>query len=160
MTLTAWFWHFLSNSFKKNPLSLLILGQKSCFLGPPIFETPQLNWYQVFTINGNFIYFLSIRWKLFSKHAWISQCKINFTFIFRRLILCTTRLLDRKEKQNSLFFLLFLQKFMDNAHVFAIKSAMQNRLKSVYSVSRQKKGKAKRKKQKMLNTNGLRALHA
>ena len=31
------------NTFKKNPLSLLILGQKSCFLGPTIFKIPQPN---------------------------------------------------------------------------------------------------------------------
>ena len=43
------FWHFLTNRksstdfFKKNPLSMLILGQKSCFLGPTIFEIPQPN---------------------------------------------------------------------------------------------------------------------
>ena len=28
---------------KKNPLSVLILGQKSCILGPTIFKTPQPN---------------------------------------------------------------------------------------------------------------------
>jgi hypothetical protein len=27
------------------PLSMLIRGQKSCFLGPTIFEIPQPNWY-------------------------------------------------------------------------------------------------------------------
>ena len=31
--------------FKKNPLSMLILGQKSCFLGPTIFKIPQPNWH-------------------------------------------------------------------------------------------------------------------
>ena len=29
--------------FKKDPLSMLILGQKSCFLGPTIFKIPQPN---------------------------------------------------------------------------------------------------------------------
>ena len=32
-------------SLKIFPLSLLILGQKSCFLGPNIFKIPQPNWY-------------------------------------------------------------------------------------------------------------------
>ena len=32
---------------KKNPSSRLILGQKSCFLGPTVFEIPQPNWYQI-----------------------------------------------------------------------------------------------------------------
>ena len=50
MTLKVRFWHFLSNlhssiDFKKNPLSMLILGRKSCFLGPTKFEIPQPNWY-------------------------------------------------------------------------------------------------------------------
>ena len=35
-------WWILLNCF---PLSMLILGQKSCFLRPTIFEIPQLNWY-------------------------------------------------------------------------------------------------------------------
>ena len=34
-----------SAEFIKNPLSMLILGQKSCFLRPTIFEIPQPNWY-------------------------------------------------------------------------------------------------------------------
>ena len=29
---------------KKNPLSMLILGQKACILGPTIFKIPQPNW--------------------------------------------------------------------------------------------------------------------
>ena len=37
------FWRtVIINGFKKNPLSMLILGQKSCFLGPIIFKIPQL----------------------------------------------------------------------------------------------------------------------
>ena len=32
--------------FKKNPLNMLILGQKSCFFEPTIFEIPQPNWYR------------------------------------------------------------------------------------------------------------------
>ena len=33
-------------TFKKDfPLSMFILGQKSCFLGPTIFEIPQPNWH-------------------------------------------------------------------------------------------------------------------
>ena len=31
--------------FKKNSLSMLILGQKSCILGPTIFEIPRPNWH-------------------------------------------------------------------------------------------------------------------
>ena len=50
LTLKVQFWLFLMNrnsstDLKKNPLSMLILGQKSCFLGPTIFEIPQPNWY-------------------------------------------------------------------------------------------------------------------
>ena len=50
LTLKVRFWHFLMNhnsltDFKKNPLSMLILGQKSCFLGPTIFKIQQPNWY-------------------------------------------------------------------------------------------------------------------
>ena len=43
--------HFLTNHIhgrivlKNIPLSMLILGQKSCFLGPTIFKIPQPNWY-------------------------------------------------------------------------------------------------------------------
>ena len=45
LTLKVQFWHFLMNrnSLKKNPLSMLILGQKPCFLGPTIFEIPRPN---------------------------------------------------------------------------------------------------------------------
>ena len=32
-------------AFKKIPLSMLILGQKSCILGPTIFKIPQPNWH-------------------------------------------------------------------------------------------------------------------
>ena len=44
------FWHFLTNhhfkSLKSNfPLTMLILSQKSCILGPAICEIPQPNWY-------------------------------------------------------------------------------------------------------------------
>ena len=54
LTLKVQFWHFLMNhnsstDLKKNPLSmlnqLLILGQKSCFLRPNIFEILQPNWH-------------------------------------------------------------------------------------------------------------------
>ena len=34
---------------KKFPLSMSILGQKSCFLGPTIFKNPQPNWYYLYT---------------------------------------------------------------------------------------------------------------
>ena len=53
LTLKVWFWHFLSNCYsspdflKKNPLRMLILCQKTCFLEPTIFEIPQPNWYYV-----------------------------------------------------------------------------------------------------------------
>ena len=50
-----WFWKYDFGTFwravihqrikKKNPLSMLILGQTSCFLGPTIFKIPQPNWY-------------------------------------------------------------------------------------------------------------------
>ena len=42
------FWQTVSHHqifFEKNPLSMLILGQKSCFLGPTIFKIPQPNWH-------------------------------------------------------------------------------------------------------------------
>ena len=52
LTLKVRFWHFLTNHnsstdffLKIFPLSVLILGQKSCFLGPTIFKIPQPNWY-------------------------------------------------------------------------------------------------------------------
>ena len=50
LTLKVQFWHFLMNhnsltDSKKFPVSMLILGQKSCFLGPTIFKIPQLNWH-------------------------------------------------------------------------------------------------------------------
>ena len=43
----------------KFPLSMLILGQKACFLGPTIFEVPQPNWHYylcysiIVSSNGN-----------------------------------------------------------------------------------------------------------
>ena len=39
---TFW-WTIIHRRIKKNPLSMLILGQKSCFLGPTIFKIPQPN---------------------------------------------------------------------------------------------------------------------
>ena len=42
------FWRTVSHRrifLKKFPLSMLIFGQKSCFLGSTIFEIPQLNWH-------------------------------------------------------------------------------------------------------------------
>ena len=36
---------FIGRIFYLFPMSMLILGQKSYFLGPAIFEIPQLNWY-------------------------------------------------------------------------------------------------------------------
>ena len=32
-----------SKDLRRNPLSMLILGQKACFLGPTLFEIPQSN---------------------------------------------------------------------------------------------------------------------
>ena len=49
LTLKVQFRHFLTNHnssqdcFKKNPLSMLILGQKDCILGPTFFKIPQPN---------------------------------------------------------------------------------------------------------------------
>ena len=37
----------LINRIKTDPLSMLVIGQKSCFLGSTIFEIPQPNWYYV-----------------------------------------------------------------------------------------------------------------
>ena len=62
-------WHFLTNHnslqdcFKKNPLSMLILGQKSCILGPTIFicnSTTELTAERVSrnAYEGEFIIFL------------------------------------------------------------------------------------------------------
>ena len=51
LTLKVRFWHFLMNLihrrifWKMFPLNMLILDQKSCFLGPTIFKIPQPNWY-------------------------------------------------------------------------------------------------------------------
>ena len=42
------FWRTISHRrifLKKFPLNMLILGQKSCILGPTIFKIPQQNWY-------------------------------------------------------------------------------------------------------------------
>ena len=41
------FWWTVSHQqifFEKNPFRMLILGQKSCFLGPTIFKIPQPKW--------------------------------------------------------------------------------------------------------------------
>ena len=51
LTLKVRFWHFLTNHYslqyclKKIPLSMLILGQKSCILGLTIFKIPQPKWH-------------------------------------------------------------------------------------------------------------------
>ena len=37
--------------FKLFPLSFLILGQKTCFLGPTIFKIPQPNWYCIYVLR-------------------------------------------------------------------------------------------------------------
>ena len=47
--------------FLKNfPLSMLILGQKSSFLGPTIFKIPQPNWYYYIPIQPARAYYLPI----------------------------------------------------------------------------------------------------
>ena len=38
-------------SVSKFPLSMLILGQKACFLGPTIFEIPKPNWHHCLLIS-------------------------------------------------------------------------------------------------------------
>ena len=43
LTLKVQFRHFLTDCLKQFPLSMLILGQKSCILGPTIFKIPQPN---------------------------------------------------------------------------------------------------------------------
>ena len=67
------------------PLSILIFGQKSCFLGPTIFEIPQPNWYystyslqfwkiqsgKVWDNHLSTIVFLNSEYKMF-----VQNCKI------------------------------------------------------------------------------------
>ena len=48
------FWWTVSHRrifLKKFPLSMLILGQKSCILGPTIFKIPQPNWHYYILTN-------------------------------------------------------------------------------------------------------------
>ena len=39
---------------KQIPLSMLIFGQKSCFLGPTIFKIPQPNWHYCVCLGAQF----------------------------------------------------------------------------------------------------------
>ena len=53
--LKVWFWHFLSNCYSLTEIFLsfflwvgmMVLGQKSCLLGPTILEILQPNWYYI-----------------------------------------------------------------------------------------------------------------
>ena len=68
----------ISPILKKNPLSMLILDQISCFLGPTIFKIPQPNWY-FSTLHSGWI------WKQYRLilSAFCSCClDIFFAFVF------------------------------------------------------------------------------
>ena len=73
-----WLWKYDFSTFwrtiihrmivlKKFPLSMLILGQKSCILGPTIFKIPQPNWhyYTVYTTFDNFRFVSTEGWLWF-----------------------------------------------------------------------------------------------
>ena len=44
------------------PLSILIFGPKSCFLGPTIFKIPQPNWYKYVLIHNLLLYHQIFSW--------------------------------------------------------------------------------------------------
>ena len=50
------------------PSSMLIFGQKSCFLGPTIFKIPQPNWYYSYKWAV-----CSYKWASFTAFIWISR---------------------------------------------------------------------------------------
>ena len=48
------------HKIQRFPLSMLILGQKSCLLGPTIFEIPQPNWYYCINIDTRLFHLILI----------------------------------------------------------------------------------------------------
>ena len=71
---------------KKNPLSMLILGQKYCFLRPTIFKIPLPNWY--YCSNQICIFF----------HNWNLFCSIYFWITFIDYL--SGEVKNRKELKN------------------------------------------------------------
>ena len=87
-----WLWKYNFGTFwqadapcifkiQRFPLSMLILGQKACILGPTIFKIPQPNWYYsvVVILTGPEFLF-----KLTLSILWLSP-RLFFTIFFLRL---------------------------------------------------------------------------
>jgi len=84
LTLKVRFWHFLMNCnsstdcLKRNPLSMSILGQKSCFLGPTNFKIPQPNWHYTTHRQSFQNLFKTIIDSFFSSKKWILKAILYY----------------------------------------------------------------------------------